>query len=217
MMKKYNYILAVSAITLLMASGCQDNETRYVDGRLCTVHASFGENATRVNLVQDEDAESRDMITKWQTDDRIHVLLWNKKGYVDLGTVPIHNISENAKSCDYQFALPDDFDDSDGYRLSCFTNNCKPEIKDGDIFYNASLMRMPISQFQARVMFDQFVQDENYFASFLHYGAYELLHINNKSDKSINFSLYGYDADRSWYKNAGGIRLVDNKFIADAN
>lgn len=212
-MKKSICILAVSAMTLLMAGGCQDAETQY--GRLRTVYASFGENTTRVSLIQDENPESRDMITKWQTDDRIHVILWNKKGYVDLGTVPIHNISENAKSCDYQYALPDNFDASDGYRLACFTNNCKPEIIDGEVCYNASLMRMPISQFKARVMFDQFVKDDNFFASFLHYGAYELLHINNKSDKSITFSLYGYDADQSWYKSAVGIRLSDNQFITD--
>lgn len=216
-MKKIIDLLAVTAITLIMASGCQDTETQYGGERLRTVYASFEGNATRVSLAQDEDPESRNMITRWQTDDRIHIILWNKKGYVDIGTVPIHYISENAKSCDYQYALPDGFDASNGYRLACFTNNCKPEIKDGEVYYNASLVRMPISQFKARVMFNQFVQDENYFASFLHYGAYELLHINNKSDKSITFSLYGYDADQSWYKNAGCIRLLDNKFIADAS
>lgn len=214
-MKKSVYILAMSVITLLITSGCQDIETQYGGERLRTVYASFGENTTRVNLVQDENQESRDMITKWQTDDRIHVILWNKKGYVDLGTVPIHNISNNEKSCDYQYALPDGFDASDGYRLACFTNNSKPVIKDGEVYYNASLVRMPISQFKARVMFDQFVQDENYFASFIHYGTYELLHINNKSDKSITFSLYGYDADQIWYKKVGGLRLSDNVFVTD--
>ena len=88
-------------------------------------------------------------------------------------------------------------------------------IIDGDVFYNASLIRMPISQFKVRVMFDEYVQEENCFGSFLHYGTYELFHITNKSDKSINFSLSSFEADKCWYKETGGIRLYDNEFVVD--
>ena len=212
-MEKRFDILVMSVVTLIMASGCQENETVYNGERLCTVQASFGDNTTRVGLVQD--ANSRDMITKWQEDDRINVILMKGTEYIDLGTVPIHDISENGKNCFFQYALPEDFDASEGYRLSCFTNNCKPVIIDGDVFYNASLIRMPISQFKARVMFDEYVQEENCFGSFLHYGTYELFHITNKSDKSINFSLSSFEADKCWYKETGGIRLYDNEFVVD--
>lgn len=212
-MEKRFDILVMSVVTLIMASGCQENETVYNGERLCTVQASFGDNTTRVGLVQD--ANSRDMITKWQEDDRINVILMKGTEYIDLGTVPIHDISENGKNCFFQYALPEDFDASEGYRLSCFTNNCKPVIIDGDVFYNASLIRMPISQFKARVMFDEYVQEENCFGSFLHYGTYELFHITNKSDKSINFSLSSFEADKCWYKEMGGIRLYDNEFVVD--
>lgn len=212
-MEKRFDILILSVITLIMASGCQENDTVYSGERLCTVQASFGDNTTRVGLVQD--ANSRDMITKWQEDDRINVILMKGTEYIDLGTVPIHDISENGKNCVFQYALPDDFDASEGYRLSCFTNNCKPVIIDGDVFYNASLIRLPISEFKARVMFDEYVQEENCFGSFLHYGTYELFHITNKSDKSINFSLGSFEADKCWYKETGGIRLYDNEFVVD--
>lgn len=216
-MKKSFYRIALSVMVPLIVGGCgsQDNEIMPSEGRLCTVQASFEDNMTRVSLTPD--ADSRDMITKWQEDDRIYVILANKADYLDLKTVPVHDISENGKSCVFQYALPDGFDASEGYGLSCYTNNCSPVIQDGDVFYNASIMRMPISQFKARVMFDQYVQEDNCFGSFHHYGTYELLHISNNSNKSINFALSGFDADKRWYLESGGIRLSDNKFVTNTN
>ncbi len=212
-MKKSCYIVAVSVVSLLMSCGNQDNESLYGGTRIRTVQASLKDHSTRVALT--EDAHTHDMITQWQKDDRIHVMLVNNTDYTDIGSVPIYDISENGKSCNFKYALPDDFDASKGYGLSCYTHNCKPVIVDGDILYNASLERMPIKEFKARVMFDQYVNEENCFGSFEHYGTYELLHVANNSDESIEFSLCGFEADNIWFKSTGGIRLFDGKFITD--
>ncbi len=203
----------MSVITLLVVNGCNEIESVFRGENLRTVQASFEDKTTRVSLVPA--ANSADMITKWQQDDRIHVILMNGTQYIDVGRVPVRDISENGKSCIFQYALPKELESVAGYGLSCFTDICSPEIIDGDVYYNASLMRMPISQFKARVMFDQYVEEENCFGSFTHYGTYELLHVTNNSDKDISFSLCGFEADLRWYKEVGGIRLFDKSMIVD--
>ncbi len=212
-MGKNVLVYVMSVITLLMVSGCKDSDASYSGERIRTVQASFEGSKTRVGLVPGDNL--LDMTTKWQDDDRIHVILMKGVDYTDIGTVPVHDISGNGKNCYFQYALPEGFDDSDGYELSCFTENCSPEIIDGDVYYNASLIRMPISQFRVRVMFNQYVEEVNSFGSFLHYGTYELLHVSNNSDKDISFSLCDFITDETWYKEVGGIRLYDSQFVVD--
>ena len=94
----------MSVITLLVVNGCNEIESVFRGENLRTVQASFEDKTTRVSLVPA--ANSADMITKWQQDDRIHVILMNGTQYIDVGRVPVRDISENGKSCIFQYALP---------------------------------------------------------------------------------------------------------------
>jgi len=71
--------------------------------------------------------------------------------------------------------------------------------------------------FRARLMFNQVVTQDNTFAIFKHYGTYEILHITNNTDKSITFSLNGFNTDVRWYKESGAIRLLDEQYITDTS
>ena len=198
-----------------MISSCQDSEEVNAKFNIRTVHASFESEATRVGIEQAPD--SRDMITKWQAGDKIHVFVSKGNNIVDIGSVPVHDISADGKSCVFQYAIPDDFDPyGEGFDLICFTENCDPKIEDGDIYYQAALTRMPISQFKAPLMFETYVKEENSFGAFRHYGTYEIMHVSNNTDKAISFQLSGFNAPYLWYKIGGGaIRQWDNSYVVD--
>lgn len=208
-------ILILSSLFTLLLTGCKDSEGLQSNGNIREVKASFFDWATtRVSL--ESDVDTRDMITKWQADDRISIIVTKGVQRREIGTVPIHDVATDGKSCTFQYAMPEDIDDlSKGYQLSCFTSNCEPKIMNDDVYINASIVRMPISQFKARVFSDQYVNEENSFATFNHYGTYEILHIKNKTDRSISFSLNGFSADLRWYRESGAIRLVDKQFFSD--
>ena len=199
----------------LTISSCQDSEEVNAKFNIRTVHASFESEATRVGIEQAPD--SRDMITKWQAGDKIHVFVSKGNNIVDIGSVPVHDISADGKSCVFQYAIPDDFDPyGEGFDLICFTENCDPKIEDGDIYYQAALTRMPISQFKAPLMFETYVKEENSFGAFRHYGTYEIMHVSNNTDKAISFQLSGFNAPYLWYKIGGGaIRQWDNSYVVD--
>ena len=213
-MKKTIYPLLL--LTTLTFCACQETDMALTGQRLRTVHATVSDNTTRVSLA--ENTETQDMIASWQPDDRIYVILGQGTTYYDIGSVPLDEITADGKSCVYQYALPDEVNaaNSDGYELMCFTTNCNAKVVDGDVYYNASLLRAPLSQFRDRVMFDSQVTEANHFATFQRYGTYEILHLTNTSDKDITFSLSDYDASPRWYKMGGGaIRLWDKEFVTD--
>ena len=214
-MKNFLYSICLSFLTILTITGCDDWTESNLKSNLRTVHASFENGMTRVGIEQAHD--SRDMITKWQENDKIHVIISKGNDIVDIGSVPVHDISPDGKSCVFQYALPDGFDPyGEGYNLLCFTENCNPKIKDVDIFYNASLPRMPIRQFKAPMMFDAYVKEDNSFGVFRHFGTYELMHVTNNTDKDISFQLSDFNVSTWWYKKGGlSIRQWDNSYVTD--
>lgn len=210
---KYFLQVLLSIIAFVGLNSCTDENETATNNRFREVRISFADKTTRVGLTPS--GYYGDMIAKWQDGDQIHVILSKESKVFDLGNVPVRNISEDGKTGVFQYALPEELDGEDYYELSCFTSNCQPKIKDGDIYYQASIVRQPIKDFKVRVMFNQMVIEENSFGIFSHYGTYEILHITNKSDKSISFSQNGFDADLRWYKESGAIRQFDKGFYTD--
>jgi len=210
--------IAISIIILCGLYGCKDAEDLQTTSRLRTVTASLGRSSgTRIGLTQD--SSSKDIITKWQADDKVRVIITHDAKTYDIGDVSVYDISSDGKSCTFQYLLPEELEGIvEGYRLSCFTSNCNGKVQDDNVLYNASIDRAPISNFKARVMFDEHVDEENCFVTFNHYGTYELLHITNKSDKSISFSLNGFDASPRWYREHGAMSLYNNnQFVTDTS
>ena len=215
-MKNIIYLSAILFSSVLLMAGCNDTEVVENSGsNLRTVTASFSEVGTRVGL--EMSGQNSNMLAKWQQDDKIHVFLTKQYDVTEVGYVPVKNISSNGKSCEFKYGLPENYDPlGKGYRLTCLTNNCEAKIMEGDIYCNATLIRMPISQFKARMLFDTYVTEENSFATFTHYGTYELLHITNNSDKSIKFMLNGFSSDYDWYRKGGtAYRIWDKTYITD--
>jgi len=198
-------------------SGCKDATDIQSTSRIRTITASLdGGSYTRIGLTPD--ANSRDMITKWQASDKIRVLITHDAKIYDIGDVNVYDISEDGKNCTFQYLLPEELEGVvEGYRLSCLTNNCTGKVQNDNVLYNASIIRAPISKFKVRAMFDEHVEEGNSFVSFEHYGTYELLHITNKSGKDISFSLYGFNASPRWYREHGAMSLFDKQFMTDTS
>ena len=208
--RKYKLLIAI--MSLLSILGCSDDEMTRKDARWCEVEASFDETLTRVGLSTMEN--SRNLVAKWQEGDQMNVILCANDKYYEVGPVPVREISDDGRSCKFSYRLPDGFNEpSDGYQLMCFTSNCQPKIIDDEVYYNGSLIRKPLSQFKASVMSDEHVSSGVFQSNFRHYCAYELLHVFNKSDKDIDFSVCGYSADAIWYRTLCAVRNWDGKAV----
>ncbi len=208
---KRDFIYTIFFAVLLVVNGCKESELQDYKSGWCKVTASFESGSTRVGVEMDN--SSQDMITRWKENDMIRVIVGNSDVFYDIGTVPVRDVSEDGKSCVFYYKMPDNFEYEDGYELMCFTENCTPVIKDGDVYYNASLTRQPMQKFCAPVMFDIRAKGVDSYGIFRHYGTYEVLHIFNKTNQPVSFTLNGFIANPSWYCQQGAIRLWDGAYI----
>ena len=158
-MKKYILQLVLSIMTITAFISCNDVLDHQTSNRICEVHVSLADQKTRVGLVPS--GQWGDMIAKWQDGDKLHIILTKGENVFDLGNIPVREISEDGKNGVFQYALPEELENADYYILSCFTSNCEPKIADGDILYQASIIREPINDYKARVMFSQMVTGDN--------------------------------------------------------
>ena len=213
---KIRRVLGCLLAVFLLSWGCSTNPEALEEcNRRVTVHLSLDRPDTRVDL--HTDGQSRDMITKWQKDDKIIPVLFNGK-YWMLDPVTVGHIIADGKSCIFEYELPKGFSiPEDGYWLWLFTESCAPTLEKSGLFYGASLIREPISSFRAPVMFEGLVKkNEEPFAEFTHYGTYEILHIYNNSDSPITFAISGYSSDGGiWYRTRGNINASNSLFVAD--
>ena len=233
-MKKINIIHYIFLALVTTFLGCTDKDVDNARQKFCEVKAVFPEDMYRVGFHEDptamdqtdggpkkvrleQDGTSRDMITRWQDDDKICVIIGKESDVRVLDPVPVRNLSQDKKSCTFQYAVPDEWNNKYlVYNLSCFTSDCEPKFVDGEIYCNATMKRMPIDKFRARVMFDGQVSEYNYYGVFQHYGTYEILHMSNNSDKEIQFALNDFNVNTTWYKRGGfAMRMSDKKIVVD--
>ena len=233
-MKRINIIHYIFLALATTFWGCTDKDVDNARQKFCEVKAVFPEDIYKVGFHEDssaldqtdggqkkvrleQDGTSRDMITRWQDDDKICVIIGKETDVRVLDPVPVRSLSQDKKSCTFQYAVPDEWNSSDlVYNLSCFTADCEPKFVDGELYCNATLKRMPIDKFRARVMFDGQVSDYNYYGVFQHYGTYEILHMSNNSDKEIQFALNDFNVNTTWYKRGGfAMRMSDKKIVVD--
>nr|MCR5326218.1 choice-of-anchor D domain-containing protein [Bacteroidales bacterium] len=239
-MKKIGLLFEIVAAGLLLSlTGCEEEN---VPNTLTsqTIYADIEEDGlTKVSLEQD--GSGRDLVAKWQNDDKISVFLLGNE-YCDVGDVTLKSINSGGKGCVFSYDIPESFSRPvEGYRLLCFTSNNRPVLQDVNeltfipehnaswssnplrsstkgkkskdlvLMLNASITRAPLSQYRAPVMFNGFVSRESEDVSFSHYFTYELLHVNNVTDSPITFSLLGF-VGTLWFRERGSICLDDGRF-----
>ena len=209
------YIIGIVALFTFIVSGCKESDVIGLDNALCKVTASIADGTTRVTL--SADGETKNFIAKWQNTDELSVMVSDNDSYRQIGVVPVKEISDDGRSCAFYYRLPDDYKTPiSGYQLVCISSHASPVVEDGDIYYNASLNRQPMSKFKAPVLFNEHASAKDNYGEFRHYGTYEVLHIKNNSKKPISFSLNGFENCPSWYRLQGALRLSDGKFITES-
>ena len=214
-MNKNRYkIIVMLSFLLVVFAGCKDadNNDLVSGGKLIKLTATLNTSETRANASIGEN--TLDLTTRWQSGDQITIFVANFDGIISIGTVPVREISSDGRTATFYYALPEDFETGalGLYRLICFTSDCVPILKNGQIYYNASLKRQALSQFKVPLFFDAEVRGEEPNARFQTYGTYELLHVRNATNQSMTFSLLGYDASPVWFRMKGALSLSDGIF-----
>ena len=215
-----NYRIGLFSIGLLaVVIGCDQKMTSPSSGRTYRVHAGFQDNATRVSL--ESVPSSLDMIAKWQTDDEIKILIYGTQNYLELPAVPVKNITDDGKDCMFSFTIPDDYEiDETGYRMVCYTippesdDLKKPRVEKETASIDFPLLRYPLDQFRAPVLFEGQVEENDVVIAFHHPYTYELLHIENATNIPIFFSLTGYKVTTWWFKITDKVEFTEDWFQA---
>ena len=170
---------------------------------------------TRVSLTPMDN--SLDLLARWQEDDAIKVFLSDGANYSDAGYEHLESVSDDGKMAMFHYSIPADFNQRIGaYQLYCFTLHCYPVVTDWELHCNGSIVRSPLSQFRAPVLFENVSSGSDSFGFFRHYGVYELLHVANHSDQDISFSLLGFQSDKVWYCSKGALRIPSMEFIVSS-
>lgn len=210
---RYQPTLFFLAAIFLLCSCQRENE--YSSHRYHMINASLGDSGTRTTF--ESQAGSYDLLTKWQGHEYIKVFLNVDDAYNDaVRTVQVSKISADGSGATFSYKVPDEWGESDSYKVKMFTSTCLPAIKDGKVYYNASLIREPISSFQVPVYSEGEIIGEGVLnATFHHYYTYELLHIKNTSNEDISFTLLGFE-DGTWFKQKGSLCIDDGSFVVNA-
>lgn len=179
------------------------------------ISARFENSGTRT--VFEEIPSSFDLTTKWQGHEYINVFYMMTDSYHETTPqVQVSEITEDGFGATFTYKVPEEWDKNDVYDVKLFTSPCFPKMMDGKVYYNASIIREPISTFQVPVYSEGEINAEGKLnATFHHYYTYELLHISNTSDSDIEFSLHGFEGT-PWYKEKGSLCIDDGSFVVDA-
>ena len=160
---------------------------------------------------------SYNLLTKWQGHEYIQIFLKDGDTYNETERkVQVSKVTQDGTGATFSYRVPDEWGAIDSYDVKMFTSPCFPKMMDGKVYYNASIIREPISTFQVPVYSEGEINAEGKLnATFHHYYTYELLHISNTSDSDIEFSLHGFEGT-PWYKEKGSLCIDDGSFVVDA-
>lgn len=199
--------------SLVILCSCQREESP-ISAKRHTINASL---STSTKTILEEQDGSFDLLTKWQGHEYIKVFVMTDGEYNETArSVQVSEVTTDGSGATFSYRVPDEWGDSDFYEVKMFTSTCRPAIKDNKLYYNASIIREPISTFQVPVYAEGEIGSEGTLSTvFHHYYTYELLHIANTSDSAIEFSLLGFEG-APWFKEKGSICIDDGSFVIDA-
>ena len=212
---KQLFTILIATSFILALSGCQVEKDMTSVPRYHVITARIGDSGTRT--IMQEIPNSFDLTTKWQGHEYINVFYMMTDTYNEIPLkVQVSAITDDGFGATFTYKVPEEWDKSDVYDVKLFTSPCFPKYKDGKIYFNASIIRELISEFQVPVYSEGEINAEGKLnATFHHYYTYELLHIYNTSESDIEFSLLGFEGT-PWYKEKGSLCIDDGSFVVDA-
>ncbi len=213
-MKKIT-VAIISAALLYVASGCLVEESSTSAPNIHVINASLENSDTRAILIQEP--ESYNLFAKWQGHEYIKVFyLMTDEYHSNAPLVQVSEITNDGLGATFTYKVPAEWDKKDTYDVKLFTSPCNPKMMDGKVYYNASIIREPITEFQLPVYTEGEINAEGTLnATFYHYYTYELLHIKNTSNEDITFTLLGFE-EGTWFKQKGSLCIDDGQFVVNA-
>ncbi len=206
----------IAALFVLAVGGCQTQESMTDSPDRHVISARLEDSGTKA--VMEGIPNSLNLVTKWQGHEHINVFYKMTDTYNSTTpTVQVSEITDDGYGATFTYKVPEEWDKSDVYDVKLFTTPCFPKLVGNKIYYNASIVREPLSEFQVPVYSEGKISaDGKLNATFHHYYTYELLHISNESDSDIEFSLLGFEGTL-WYKEKGSLCIDDGSFVVDAS
>ncbi len=201
-------MIAAASFFVLACQGLESPETQEHK-----IVASVGAYNTKANF---HTTETLNVTCDWNGRETLRVYYKKSDGkyHSIFANSRIAKLEEGGKSADFTYSPEPEWglDGKDqSYQVAVFTVNCAPTIDpaDGSIYLDARLIRQPLKDFELPVYYVGEVVNGTVEATFSHYYAYEFLHVKNTSDKTIEFSLNGYETPWIWYKKLASVGLED--------
>ena len=195
----------------LLFSACKDEITTGFDrpeGDKLTVTAVMpgesSEGETRVSL--QEKSGSLQIESKWQTNDQIHFFFRQNGNIVDAGKVTVSNPANGGKQVSFEINYPQGINPANPFDLYAFCGT-QAKVKNGNLLVDINPRMCNYLENVSAIVWCEVknisANNSSLSLNFKHLGAYELIHLNNKSSSSLSFNLSSlYPAAQSsdvWY------------------
>ena len=204
-MKKSN--LFVSFAILALFASCAEDSFDVDNPRHIIITAELPDDeVTRAYLTQKDG--SLDMLAQLSEDDKVSLLveqdglIYENRSSDFFGRYPLTSLSENKKSCTFEFDLREEIDPNRPYTLygalgmsvvaGKYDDGKGVGIAWGGLSRGSGLDFLPL----------YFVMPSGTptnHVKFKHITAYEIVHITNTDSKAVNFHYGGFEADDAWY------------------
>lgn len=209
MKKILSYIIGVLPMMLLLA-GCTQADLVADTSSQSSVTATVqmpASGVTRAGLY--ELSNSLDLLTGWQDDDELQLLISQGDQKFDLGRVPLTYISQDSKKATFSYNLPQGMDANQRYTLYVFSGTNGIVDQDMTLGWYAycptQLTRTELSQLKAPLFSQVEVTASCPLIQMQHFVSYELLHIKNTSSSDIIFRHDGFYVDIPWYRGSANV------------
>lgn len=221
---KKSIIFISFAIIALFASCAEDDSLIANNPRHIVITAEMpDDNITRASLTQKDG--SLDMLAQLDEDDELELVVEQdgKNYHIDGPTffnrIPISKLSDNKKTCTFEFELREEIDPNRPYTLYGAVgmllrigsdNGTKKIVGITSINRNSGLNGIPL----------YFVLESGKLTSaakFKHFTAYEIMHLTNTSTNAVHIHFGGFETDSPWYHWMAQIILPESTVIGSDN
>lgn len=214
---KTNYIYKVMLLTFsILAFASCDTEELYVESSKSSafeVSANLDIPASRAQLVQKD--FSLDYASRWQGHESVYAYCSvDGKLSSDRVETKITDVAPSGSTGKFLIEPKDSWKKngklSDDNEYFFLISTCHPVLnkEENKLCVNAKLRREPLDQFMiSAYAIASYMEDGMVEANFNHYNTYEILHVYNKTDKPIKFTIDNFEATTKWYREQGFLYL----------
>ena len=206
--------------SMFALSSCREESIFGEEGNILTITLEMpGEQKKdaprRVGLNPIEN--TKDFYATWSPNDKVQVILCGNNEIYDLGRAQVTNLSDDKRTATVNIDMRNTPNVLLPYTLFLFAGNDNPASADriggGNFaaYCTYELQREVGGYFHAPLYCRLQVRSEGEIptAQFQHFGTYEVLHVNNATDRPITFSHQGFETDRPWYQASTTIWFYD--------